>query len=162
GIFLGMLFYLRWDLTLLALVITPMFWFTSRRFSQRIKAASRERRRRSGSISAIAEEVLGNISLVQAYNRQRWGYGRFQRESLGKFRAAMMSTRIRALFGPVVDLIELGGALVVMGLGTWELTQGRLTMGGLMVFLALLGKLYSPVRGISRLSNTFYSASASA
>ncbi|MEU6220807.1 ABC transporter ATP-binding protein [Streptomyces sp. NPDC047022] len=162
GIFLGMLFYLRWDLTLLALAITPMFWFTARRFSRRIKAASRERRRRSGSISAIAEEVLGNISLVQAYNRQRWGYGRFQRENLGKFRAAMISTRIRALFGPVVDLIELSGVLVVMGLGTWELTRGRLTLGGLMVFLALLGKLYSPIRGISRLSNTFYSASASA
>ncbi|MFJ9848138.1 ABC transporter ATP-binding protein [Streptomyces sp. NPDC101150] len=160
GVFLGVLFFLRWDLTVLALVIAPMFWFTARRFSRRVKAASRERRRRSGSISAITEEALGNIALVQAYNRQRWEHGRFERENLGRFRAAMASARIGALYGTVVDLIELAGALLVMGLGTWELTRGRLTLGGLMVFLTLLSRLYSPIRGLSGLSNTFYSASA--
>lgn len=162
GVFLGLLFYLRWDLTLLALVIGPLFWFAARRFSGLIKAASRERRRRSGSMSAITEEVLGNIALVQAYNRQEWEHGRFERESVGRFHAAMTSTRIRALFGPLIDLIELAGALAVMGLGTWELAQGQLTLGGLLVFLALLSQLYGPIRDLSRLSNTFYSASASA
>ncbi|MCW2870823.1 ABC transporter ATP-binding protein [Actinacidiphila oryziradicis] len=162
GLFVGLLFYLRWDLTLLALVIAPMFWFAARHFSRLIKAVSRERRRRTGSISAISEEVLGNIALVQAYNRQEWEHSRFQRESLGKFRATMASARISALFGPLIDLIELTGALVVMGLGTWELTRGQLTLGGLMVFLGLVSQLYSPIRELSHLSNTFYGASASA
>ncbi len=162
GIFLGVLFYLRWELTVLALVIAPLFWWTARRFSRRVKAASRERRRRSGSVSAVTEEALGNIVLVQAYNRQRWEHGRFERENLGRFRAAMTSARIGAVYATVIDVIELAGALLVMGLGTWELTQGRLTLGGLMVFLTLLSRLYSPIRGISGLSNTFYSASAAA
>ena len=35
-----------------------------------IKLASREKRRRSGSISAVAEESLGDIALVQAYGRE--------------------------------------------------------------------------------------------
>ncbi|WP_078970191.1 ABC transporter ATP-binding protein [Streptomyces natalensis] len=162
AIFLAVLFYLRWDLTLLALVIAPMFWSTARRFSRRVKAASRERRRRSGSISAITEEALGNIALVQAYNRQRWEHGRFQRENLGRFRAAMASARIAAVYGTVIDLIELVGALLVMGLGTWELAHGHLTLGGLIVFLTLLTRLYSPIRGLSGLTNIFYSASAAA
>ncbi|MEV0411406.1 ABC transporter ATP-binding protein [Streptomyces sp. NPDC050448] len=162
GVFLGLLFYLRWDLTLLALVIVPLFWGAARRFSRLVKAASRERRRRSGSISAIAEESLGNIALVQAYNRQDTEEGRFARESMGRFRAAMVSARIRSVYGPVVEMIELTGALAVLGLGTWKLAQGQLTLGGLLVFLALLGKLYSPIRDLSQLTNTFYAASASA
>ncbi|MER7466916.1 ABC transporter ATP-binding protein [Streptomyces sp. NPDC097981] len=162
GVFLGLLFYLRWDLTLLALVIVPLFWGAARRFSRLVKAASRERRRRSGSISAIAEESLGNIALVQAYNRQATEEGRFARESMGRFRAAMVSARIRSVYGPIVEVIELTGALAVMGLGTWKLAQGQLTLGGLLVFLALLGKLYSPIRDLSQLTNTFYAASASA
>ncbi len=162
AVFLGVLFYLQWDLTLLALVIAPVFWCTARRFARRVKAASRERRRRSGSISALTEEALGNIALVQAYNRQRWEHRRFERENLGRFRAAMASARIGAVYATVVDLIELAGALLVMGLGTWQLTQGHLTLGGLMVFLTLLSRLYSPIRGLSGLSNTFYSASAAA
>ncbi|WP_234312026.1 ABC transporter ATP-binding protein [Streptomyces griseus] len=162
GIFLGMLFYLSWDLTLFALVIVPLFWCAARYFSRLVKAASRERRRRSGSVSAVAEEVLGNIALVQAYNRQEWEQNRFHREILGRYRATMASTRIRAVFGPLVDLVELSGALLVMGLGTWQLARGRLTLGELLVFLALLGKLYSPIRGMSHLTSTFYAASAAA
>lgn len=162
GVFLGLLFYLRWDLTLLALVIVPLFWGAARHFSRLIKKASRERRRRTGSISAIAEESLGNVALVQAYNRQGWEQHRFERESLGRFRAAMASARIRAVYGPVVEIIEVSGGLAVMGLGTWKLAQGQLTLGELLVFLALIGKMYSPVRGLSRLGTTFYTASASA
>ncbi|MFI6143905.1 ABC transporter ATP-binding protein [Streptomyces sp. NPDC051109] len=162
GVFLGLLFYLSWDLTLLALVIVPLFWGAARRFSRLIKAASRERRRRSGSISAIAEESLGNIALVQAYNRQGTEESRFTRESVGRFRAAMVSARIRSVYGPIVEVIELAGALAVMGLGTWKLAQGQLTLGGLLVFVALLGRLYSPIRDLSQLTTTFYAASASA
>ncbi|KOY56655.1 MULTISPECIES: ABC transporter ATP-binding protein [unclassified Streptomyces] len=162
GVFLGLLFYLSWDLTLLALIIVPLFWASARRFSRLVRAASRERRRRSGSISAIAEESLGNIALVQAYNRQGTEEGRFARESMGRFRAEMVSARIRSVYGPVVEVIELTGALAVMGLGTWKLAQGQLTLGGLLVFIALLSKLYSPIRDLSQLTTTFYAASASA
>ncbi|MET9450258.1 ABC transporter ATP-binding protein [Streptomyces cinerochromogenes] len=162
AVFLGLLFYLRWDLTVLALVIVPLFWGAARHFSRLVKEASRERRRRSGSLSAIAEESLGNVVLVQAYNRQGWEERRFERENLGRFRAAMASARIRAVYGPVVELIEVAGGLAVMGLGTWKLAQGQLTLGGLLVFLALIGKLYSPVRGLSHLGTSFYAAAASA
>ncbi|MFJ9731697.1 ABC transporter ATP-binding protein [Streptomyces sp. NPDC101171] len=162
GVFLGLLFSLAWDLTLLALVIVPVFWAAARHFSRLSKEAARERRRRSGSLSAIAEESLGNVALVQAYNRQGWEEHRFHRENLGRFRAVMASTRIRAVYRPIVELIEVSGGLAVMGLGTWKLAQGQLTLGGLMVFLALISKLYSPVRGLSQLGTTFYAASASA
>ncbi|WP_229900508.1 ABC transporter ATP-binding protein, partial [Streptomyces capoamus] len=162
GVFLGLLCYLRWDLTLLALAVVPLFWGAARHFSRLVKQASRERRRRSGSLSAVAEESLGNVLLVQAYNRQGWEERRFERESLGRFRATMASARIRAVYRPVVEVIEVAGGLVVMGLGTWKLAQGQLTLGGLLVFLALIGKLYGPVRGLSRLGTTFYAASASA
>ncbi|MBV6697108.1 ABC transporter ATP-binding protein/permease [Kitasatospora aureofaciens] len=162
AVFLAVLFYLRWDLALVALVVVPLFWYTARRFSALVKAASRERRRRSGSVSALTEETLGNIALVQACNRQGWEQERFLRESLARFRATMEATRLRALFAPIVDVLELAGGLIVLGLGTWELARGRLTLGELLVFVTLLSRLYSPIRGISHLSNGFYSASAAA
>ncbi|GGJ00984.1 ABC transporter ATP-binding protein [Streptomyces brasiliensis] len=162
GVFLGLLFYLQWDLTLLALVVVPLFWGTARHFSRLAKTASRERRRRGGSISAIAEESLSNVALVQAYNRQGWEERRFERENIGRFRAAMASARIRGVYGPIVEIIEVSGGLAVMGLGTWKLAQGQLTLGGLLVFLALIGKLYGPVHGLSGLGTSFYTASASA
>jgi ABC-type multidrug transport system fused ATPase/permease subunit len=47
-------------------------------------------------------------------------------------------------------------------MGTWELTQGRMSLGALLAFLAFLTQLYSPIRGLARLSNRIFAASASA
>ena len=160
--FVGALFYLQWDLALVSLFVVPLFWLVARYFSRLIKQASREKRRRSGSISAVAEESFSNIALVQAYNRQGSEVDRFHRENLGSFEATMASTRLKALFAPLVDIIELAGVLVVLGMGTWELAQGRLSLGGLLVFLTYLSQLYSPIRRLSRLTNTIYAASAAA
>ena len=160
--FAGALFFIQWDLALVALLVAPLFWLSARHFSRLIKVASREKRRRSGSISSVAEESLSNAALVQAYNRQDAEVDRFHRENLGSFAATMASTRLRALYSPLIDLIELCGAMLVIGLGTWELSRGAMTLGELLVFLTFLTQLYSPVRGLGRLANTIYAASAAA
>jgi ATP-binding cassette, subfamily B, bacterial len=160
--FTGALFVLSWQLALVSLVVAPLFWLSARRFSRLIKRASREKRRRSGSISAVAEESLSNAALVQAYNRQQHEVERFHEQNVGAFEAELASTRVKALFSPLVNVIELAGALVVIAVGTWELSQGRLSLGSLLAFLAFLTQLYSPIRGLARLSNRIYSASAGA
>jgi ATP-binding cassette subfamily B protein len=162
GLFAGVLFYLNWQLALVALVSVPIFWLVTRFFSHRIKAAAREVRRRNGSISTVAEESLGNAALIQAYGREQAEVERFSRESAGSVAAELSATRLGALFSPLVDLLEVAGVLVIVGVGVWELTHNRITLGGLLVFLVYLSQLYSPVRGLGQLSNTVYAATASA
>jgi ABC-type multidrug transport system fused ATPase/permease subunit len=158
----GALFLLDWRLALLSLTVAPLFWWVSARFSRRIKHASREKRRRAGSISAIAEESLGNIALVQASNRQPEEQRRFERENQGALAAELAATRVKALFGPAVTLIELVGALIVIGYGTYLIAHGALSLGGLLAFLTYLSQLYSPIRGLAKLSNRLFAASAGA
>jgi ABC-type multidrug transport system fused ATPase/permease subunit len=160
--FVGALFYLDWQLALVSLFVAPLFLFAARNFSRKIKSAAREERRRSGSISAVAEESLSKATLVQAYNRQEDEAERFRRENEGNFIAQMAATRLSALFSPLIDLIELAGVMMVLGLGAYGLSQGRLTLGGLLIFMVFLGQLYRPIRGLSSLLNSFYSASAGA
>ncbi|QIN84843.1 ATP-binding cassette domain-containing protein [Rubrobacter tropicus] len=160
--FTAALFYLNWQLALVSLFVVPLFWLTARHFSRKIKTAAREERRRSGSIGAVAEESLSNAALVQAYNRQEEEVARFHRENEGSFRAQMAATRLGSLFAPLINMIELAGVIVVIAFGAYQLSQGRLTIGGLLVFMVFLGQLYSPIRGISSLLTSFYSASAGA
>jgi ABC-type multidrug transport system fused ATPase/permease subunit len=74
----------------------------------------------------------------------------------------MAGARLSALFSPLVNLIELAGVIVVVAMGAYELSQGRLTIGGLLAFLIYLSQLYTPIRGLSSLLNAFYAASAGA
>jgi ATP-binding cassette, subfamily B, bacterial len=160
--FAGALIYLEASLAAIALVIAPLFWLTARKFSRLVRGAAREKRRRSGSLSAVIEESLANAALVQAYNRQDAELARFRREADGIVGAELASTRIRALFTPLIDLLELMAALAVIGLGTWAVTEGRLSIGGLLVFLAYLSQLLGPVRELSSLTNSIFAAAAGA
>jgi ABC-type multidrug transport system fused ATPase/permease subunit len=158
----GALFLLSWPLALVSLVVTPLFFLAARHFSRLSKQAAREKRRRSGSLGAVAEESLGNAALVQALGRERDEVARFRAEGEQIVEAELAATRIRGLFSPIVDLIELLGVLVVVGLGTWALTQGQLTLGGLLVFLAYVSQLYGPVRDLAGLANRMFAAAAGA
>lgn len=161
-LFAGVLCYLNWQLALASSVAVPVCWLAARFFSVRLKAASREVRRRSGSISTVAEESLGNSALIQVYGRQRAEITRFAEQSRGSAVAELAATRLRAVFSSLTDLLEVAGVLLIIGMGLWELTSDRITLGGLLVFLVYLSQLYSPIRGLGQLSNTVYAAAASA
>jgi ABC-type multidrug transport system fused ATPase/permease subunit len=76
--------------------------------------------------------------------------------------AELSSVRIRGAFSPLVDVIELAGILLVVYFGTRAIAGGGLTLGGMLVFIAYLTRLYGPVRDLSSLSNTVFKALASA
>jgi ATP-binding cassette subfamily B protein len=156
------LFVLAWQLALAALLVAPLFWLITRHFSREIKAASRDKRRASGAVSAVAEESLANAAVVQAYTRESSEIDRLVAQSDAAVTAEMESARLRGLFSLLTDGLELGGAMLVLGIGTWELSRGHLSIGGFVAFLAYLSQLYSPIRRLGRLVNTVHAASASA
>jgi ATP-binding cassette subfamily B protein len=160
--FVGALFYLQWDLALVSLIVAPLFYVVARRFSGLIKRVSREKRRRSGSLGAVAEQTLGNVALVQASRREPAELERYRREGEGVIAAELASVRLRGVFSPIVDLIVLAGILLVVYFGTRAIAGGGLTLGGMLVFIAYLTRLYGPVRDLSSLSNTVFKALAGA
>jgi ATP-binding cassette, subfamily B, bacterial len=161
-LFGGALFLLSWKLALAALVVAPLFFLLARRFGRLVKHAAREKRRRSGSLSVVAEEALNAAPLVQTLNRQDAEVARFRRENEAIMDAELAATRIAGLFGPLVGLIELLGGMLVIALGVWALSAGELTLGGLLVFLTYLTQLYSPIRALGELSNSLFAAAAGA
>jgi ABC-type multidrug transport system fused ATPase/permease subunit len=162
AIFSAALVLIAWQLALLALVVAPVAYLAARHFTRLIKRASREKRRRAGSLSAVTEEGLANIALVQSLNREQAELGRYRHEAQRIMDAEMAITRIRAVFAPLTDLIQLLGAMAVLAGGVYLLSRAQLTLGELLVFVTFLGRLYSPMRDLSSLSSTMFSAAAGA
>ena len=142
--------------------MVPLFVWAARSFARLARRAARERRRRSGTLTVVAEEALGNAALVQASNAQQRELARFRRENEGAISAELAGARIAGVFSPIVDLIELTGALIIIALGTWAVAAGELTLGGLLAFLAYLAQLYRPVRDLSQLASSVFEAGAGA
>jgi len=160
--FVAALFFLDWRLAIASLIAAPGFLLIARSFSSRIKTASGEKRRKTGSITSVAEESFSNASLVRAYDRWDDEQRRFDKENLASFRAQMRATRLQALFSPLTDLLEVVGVLLVVGFAVWELANNNITLGGVLAFVAYLTQLYGPIQGIGNLTNELFSASAGA
>jgi subfamily B ATP-binding cassette protein MsbA len=161
-IYVGALFFLQWKLALVALTVTPLFWYAARRFSGRTKTLSREKQRLSGVIGSVVEQTLSNVTLVQAYGQEDRQVARFAEEAERKYGVEMASARLKSLYTPVVEIIELLGVLTVLGTGAWLLAHNALTVGELLAFVTFLGGLYGPVRRLGSLANSAYAASAGA
>jgi ATP-binding cassette subfamily B protein len=159
-VFGGVLFFLDWQLALVSLVVAPLFWVATRVFARRIKRASREVRRRTGSITTVVEESLGNMPLVQAYGREEAEVRRFTGQSRASVAATLRAERIGGLFSPLVELVEVLGVLTIVGIGTWQLSSGRITLGGLLAFLLYLSMLYGPISGLGHMSTGLFAAAA--
>lgn len=155
-------FWLRWDLALATFVLAPLFWVAARRFSGRIKAVAREERVADGAITSVVEESLGNIVLTQAYNRKAAEEKRLRREAGAWMRASVTGARMSELYEQLVQVIETLCVLAVIGLGAWEISQDRMTIGQLLAFAAFLGYLYPPIRNLGQLGLTLTAATAGA
>jgi ATP-binding cassette, subfamily B, bacterial len=161
-IFAGVMFFLSWQLALVSLIGVPIFWLTARAFAGRIEDASREARRRRGSIGAVAEDSLSNSVLIQAYGREQAEVERFTGHSLGSATAELAAARIEAFFPSVISVLQGAGLLAIVGVGVWELSAHRLTVGGLVAFLIYLVQLFNPIRDLGQLSSTIFDAAAGA
>ena len=155
-------FWLRWDLAAATFVLAPLFWLAARRFSGSIKDVSRQGRVADGAITSVVEESLGNIVLTQAYDRRDAERRRLHEEASAWFRASVRATRLNEAYEQLVQVIETICVLAVIGIGAWEISTGRMTLGQLLAFSAFLGYLYPPVRGLAQLGLTVTAATAGA
>jgi len=161
-IFAGMLLYLDPRLGGLALLVIPVLAVAIGRYTSRSRAAARAVRREASALAALAEEALGALPLVKAYGREDHERGRFTTQAGVNFRARLAAARVGALFQPTSEVISTAGMVLVLWFGVHELFAGRLTLGGLVVFLGYLGSLYTPLVTLSRLSGAVQTALAGA
>ncbi|GAB7109370.1 ABC transporter ATP-binding protein [Streptomyces phaeofaciens JCM 4814] len=154
--------YLRWDLALATFVLAPLFLLAARRFSGRIRQAAQDERVADGAITSVVEESLGNVVLTQAYNRRRDEERRLDREARAWMRASVRGARLGEMYEQFVEVVETLCVLAVVGLGVWEISAGRMTLGALLAFAAFIGYLYPPVRSLGGLGLTVTAATAGA
>jgi subfamily B ATP-binding cassette protein MsbA len=156
---LGVMFYINWRFTLLALSVVPALAFVVYFYTRRIKAASRAVRKREGELLSGVAEVLSSIHVVQAFAREDYEDRRFASESRFNVEAGLQARSVKARLSPIVEVIVAGGTCVVLAYGGRLALAGQLSAGVLVVFLLYLGKLYKPIRDLSKMTDTIAKAS---
>jgi ATP-binding cassette subfamily B protein len=151
---ISVMFWLNWRFTLIALSVMPVLFIVVYRYTRRIKQASRAVRKKEGDLLSIVSEVLTSIRVVQAFAREDYEQKRFDRESLANVEAGLEARSLKAKLAPVVELIVAIGTCLVLFYGARLALTGQITAGVLIVFLLYLGKMYKPMRDLSKMADT--------
>src|SRR2546429_1577058 len=158
GMMLVML-YLNWAFTLIALMVAPGLFLVVYHYTHRIKRASRAMRQQEGEVVNVLEEVLSSIRVVKAFAREDYEQRRFERESRESVEKALQARNVKAKLPPIVEMIVACGTCLVLWYGARLVLTGTLTSGELLVFLLYLGKMYQPIRALSKMTDTISRAS---
>ena len=154
----AVMFYLNWRFTLIALSVAPALALVVYSFTRRIKQASRAVRKKEGEVVSILEEVLSSIRVVQAFTREDYEQRRFDQQSEESVEMALRARGVKARLAPFVEVIVAGGTCVLLWYGARLVMNGELTSGALLVFLLYLGKMYKPMRELSKMTDTISKA----
>ena len=154
----GVMFYLNWRFTLIALSVAPVLFFVVYVYTRRIKKASREVRKKEGEIVSIVQEVLSSIHVVKAFAREDYEQRRLEEQSLESVEIALRARNLKAKLSPLVEVIVAVGTSLVLWFGARMVLDGSLSAGSLVVFILYLGKMYKPMQELSKMTDAYSKA----
>ncbi len=149
------LMFVDWKLMVGGLLLLPVVWVTHRTWINRIRPLYRDIRKQRQRIDSGATETFGGIRVVRTFSRDRSESSRFVREGDFLVRQQLFTwwwTRIIETIWEVVIPLASTGLLLY---GGYQIIEGELTLGDLMMFLVYLTMLLDPLATIAASAVTF-------
>lgn len=150
---LGLMFWLNWDFTLIAVGVTPILLIFVFRFKKAVKKATREVRKQQSEIVSVVQQDLGSMQMIQAFGLQDHQERELGVVSLAVIDAALKARRVKSLLSPIVSVVVAACTAVVLWRGAWLTVHKAMTVGALTVFLAYLTKFFKPVKDLATSTN---------
>lgn len=147
-----------WRLAVVSLTVLPFVIWPTRLIGRRIRRTSRRTQDRQAELNQILQETFSGHMVVKAFGAEGYESRRFREASRRLLRSNLRYTLQQALASP---LIELFGALTIVGLLTYAVTQikaGAMTAGDFTSFVMALLLLYEPVKRLVGIHNIFQQA----
>jgi ATP-binding cassette subfamily B protein/subfamily B ATP-binding cassette protein MsbA len=157
---IGVLFWLDWPMALVAVVLMLPMALYARRNTIVMRLAMRDARRQEGQVSAVLQESLSYVKLVQAYGREEHENGRLTEVSDRSLSANIRAATLLARLTPSVSLMSTVGYSLLIVLGVQRVVTGHLTPGELLVLLSYARSTQSPIRQLAKLSYAVSKAGA--
>ena len=144
----------RWDFTLIAVAVTPLLFLFVLRVNKAVRTAVREVRTHQSDLTAILQEGLQSIQVVQAFGREDHQAAQVRAASMNTVMAWLNARRVSSLLSPIVGMAIALCTGLVLWRGSLLILAGTMTVGALTVFLAYLAKFFQPIRDLAQMTNT--------
>ena len=142
---------LEWRLTLLALVVLPVFIVPAKRVGARLQEISREQMGLNASMNTQMTERF-NVSgalLVKLFGRHKEEVGAFGSRASRVRDIGVTAAMYGRVFFVALGLVGALGAVAIYGVGAFMVVSGGITIGTLVAMAAFVQRIYQPLTGLT-------------
>lgn len=139
---------MEWRLTLLSVIIMPLFILTARMLAGRLRSIARALMDANASMNAMMSETLniGGALLVKLFGRRNQEIERFQQRAVDVRNREIDRAMWSSLLFAIIGLVSAVGTALVYGIGGYLAIQKTFTVGTIVAFGAYLGNLYGALQ----------------
>jgi ATP-binding cassette subfamily C protein len=148
---LGVMLSISWQITLLALVLLPVFVFPARRMGNRLADMQREAARLNAAMSTQMTERFSapGATLVKLFGRPEQESGEFALRARRVRDIGVRTAMLQTVFVTSLTLVSALAIALVYGLGGWYALRGQLDAGAVVSLSLLLTRLYTPLTALA-------------
>lgn len=148
-------------LSLILLATAAAYLLASRALSPQITSASRDTRKGEGQLVGDAAEALAAIRVVQSYGLEDTVASGFSAGNLKALKAGIRARRLAARLERSTDLFVGIATAVVLGFGGWQVLNGSMSPGDMVLFLMYVKIAMKPLRDMAKYTGRIARATAS-
>ena len=158
----ALLFWMNWELALVALVPIPFMLAGTILYRSRIHWVFHRIWRRVSAVNNMLADTIPGVKVVKPFAQEDREFGRFDHRNTDLRESRMSSVRMRAIFMPSIQFITSVGAVMLWWFGGKRVLGNTLTLGELQAFISYMMMFYGPVRSLCTLSEQLESAATTA
>jgi len=143
---LGWLFYLNWQLTLIALTLAPLLSWLLRRVNRLFRRYSARIQNSMADVTRVAKEAIEGHRVIRIFDAQDYEQRAFDVVNEQNRRSNMRLIGAKASSNPVVQLIAATGLAAVMYFAISQVLAHELKVADFLSFLAALLLISAPLR----------------
>jgi ATP-binding cassette, subfamily B, bacterial len=137
------------QLCLLAVSVSPFLYYTIGYYAKKIQPRVLQAKNLEIQSLNIIQECMAMMRVIVAFGRETYEYRRFREQGERAVEARVRVTVRQTAFNLAVSVITAVGTALVLGIGAYRVLQGDLTLGVLLVIMAYIHAVYSPLEAIS-------------
>lgn len=151
GVTLVVMLTTSWQITVVSLILLPVFLFPARTIGSRIAALTRERAERNAAMGDQMTERFSapGATLVKLFGEQRHETNVFATRADSVRASGVQISIWTSVFMTMLTLVSALALAAVYGIGGYQALTGSLNAGDVVTMALLLTRLYAPLTGLA-------------
>ena len=138
-----------WQIAIGAMIILPFLIWSFGLYGKRIVPRLQRVQRLEWESLSIVNEAMAMLRVIVSFGREDHEHRRFREQGQHAVDERVKLTVGQSMYTLGVQTITAAGTSAVMGFGAWQVIQGRLSIGELVVLITYITSVYQPLEQIS-------------